>query len=324
MPGSSPSVLIIRLDAIGDALALTPLLAAFAQRAIPVDLVLRPANADVFSSRAARQIIASNVTLRSSDRSNLQRIESLGAELHTRAYSHVLVATEDPGGYRLAKAVGAPTRVGFANGWGKPFKTLWARMLLTGLVYRSAGLDPRAPHEAEVLFTLGRSLLGDAAPTREVAALRPLVLESEPPEDKRVAVQISDKWARLNIGFDRVTELVQRLGARVPLRLISAHAEREYAREIANAVEIDVECFSDIATWKAAIAAAPALVAPDSGALHVAGMVGTPTVAVFPPTRDAALQTARWAPWAAPFRLVQAGDEWPARAVDALEALLNR
>ena len=36
-------------------------------------------------------------------------------------------------------------------------------------------------------------------------------------------------------------------------------------------------------------------------------MIGTPVVAVFPPSRDYALQVARWAPWAAPHRIVRAG-----------------
>jgi ADP-heptose:LPS heptosyltransferase len=321
MPGSSPSVLIIRLDAIGDALALTPLLAAFAQRAIPVDLVLRPGNAAIFSSRAARRAIASDIALRSSEKSNLERIASLGRELRARAYTHVLVATEDPSGYRLAKAVGAPTRTGFANGWGKPFKTLWTHAFLTDVVYRSAGLDPRAPHESEVLFSLGRSLLGDTLPPRDAATLRPLVLEREPNNDERVVVQISDKWERLNIDFDRVAELVRRLARAVPLRLISAQSEGEYADAITNAVGIDVERFRDVEPWKEAVAAASALIAPDSGALHVAGMVGTPTVAIFPPGPGAALQTARWSPWAAPFRLVRAEGEWPAQTLAELEAL---
>jgi ADP-heptose:LPS heptosyltransferase len=63
-------------------------------------------------------------------------------------------------------------------------------------------------------------------------------------------------------------------------------------------------------------------VTPDCGALHVAGMVGTPVAAVFPPNRQFALQVARWAPWAAPHRIVRAGNEWPSRTADALAQLL--
>jgi ADP-heptose:LPS heptosyltransferase len=315
-------VLIIRLDAIGDALALTPLLAALQRAEIPVDVVLRRSNADVFASRAVRRIVVGEFELRSSGRPNIAAIDDLGLKLQPYRYSHVLVATEDPGGYRLAGATAAPVRIGFANAWGKPFKTLWTRRFLTDRIYRSAGLDPRGPHECEVLFRLGAQLVADEAPTRDPAQLRSLVLEREPAADDRIAVQITDKWERLGIPCEDVVELVRRLAGFGQVRLLCAQAEASYADAIAQSAAVDVERFDDLASWKAAIGAAAAIVTPDSGALHVAGMVGTPVVAVFPNTRDFALAVARWAPWAAPHRIVQAGDRWPMRAIDALAALL--
>ena len=152
--------------------------------------------------------------------------------------------------------------------------------------------------------------------------LRPLVLDAEPPHDDRIAVQITDKWERLGIGFEAVVDLVRRLAAAGELNLISSHNESSYAQRINAATDLPITYFDDTAKWKAAIAAAPAIVAPDSGALHVAGMIGTPVVAVFPdePLFDA--RVARWAPWAAPHRIVRARAGWPARAVDALAQLL--
>jgi heptosyltransferase III len=322
MPESSPSVLIIRLDAIGDALALTPLLAALRADAIPVDVVLRRGNAGVFASRAVRRVVIGDFKLRSSDRTTIDAIEALGHELQTHHYSHVLVATEDPGGYRLARATGAPVRVGFTHVWGKPFKTLWAQRFLTRSIHRNAGEDHRKPHECEVLFRLAAPLIREEEPTRDVARLRPLVLEAEPPSDERVVVQITDKWERLGIGFDGVVELVHRVAEFGPIRLLAARSEAAYAGRIVQATAIAVDSFDDLAPWKAAIGAAAALVTPDSGALHVAGMIGTPVVAVFPPSSDFASRVGRWAPWAAPHRIVQAGDGWPTRASDALAQLL--
>ncbi|MGC1381816.1 MAG: glycosyltransferase family 9 protein [Candidatus Baltobacteraceae bacterium] len=322
MPELSPSVLIIRLDAIGDALALTPLLAALRQRAIPVDVVLRRANAGIFSSRAARRIVVAGFELRSGSRSNLAAIERTGEELRPHGYTHVLIATEDPGGYRLAGAVGAPVRIGFADARGKPFKALWSRALLTQSVYRSAGLDPRAPHECEVLFRLGASLVGDAAPTRDAGGLRPLVLEREPPADHRIAVQITQKWERLGIPIEEVVELVRRIDASDSPQLLASRGETAYAERVEQATAIQVTYFDDLEPWKSAIGAAAVLVAPDSGGMHVAGTIGTPVVAVFPPERAYALQVARWAPWAAPHRIVRADEGWPARATDALVQLL--
>jgi ADP-heptose:LPS heptosyltransferase len=321
MPQDSPSVLIIRLDAIGDALALAPLLAAFAERAIPVDLVLRSANAGIFASRAARRLISAPFDMRSSRPANLERLDALGGELSHAGYSHVLVATEDPGGYRLAGATRAPVRIGFSNGWGKPLKTLWTRRFLTTTVYRAAGLDPRAPHECEVLFRLGAPLLGDATPTRDCVALRPLVIENEPAPSDRVVMQITDKWKRLGISNDDVVRMVQRV-AGFDGRFITSSSEVAYAMEIERATGARVERFDAIDDWKNAIAAAPALLAPDSGAMHVAGTIGTPVVGVFPPSAQFELQVGRWSPWAAPHRIVKAEGDWPARAADALAQLL--
>ncbi|MGB8965230.1 MAG: glycosyltransferase family 9 protein [Candidatus Cybelea sp.] len=321
MPKGSPSVLIIRLDAIGDALALVPLLAALRRHAIPVDVLLRSSNTGVFASRAVRSSLTAHFELRSNKRSTMDAIESLGRDLRSRDYSHVLVATEDPGGYRLAGASGAAVRVGFADPWGKPLKAIWARRFLTSTIHRTAGLDPRRPHECEVLFRLAGSLLGDEEPTRDLEQLRPLVLERDPIPDDRVVIQITDKWDRLGVALEDVVELVRRLAGCGPLRLVSAQSEASYARRIAESSGIDVSFFDKLEPWKAAIGAAPAIVTPDSGALHVAGMIGTPVIAIFPPERSYALQVARWAPWAAPHRLIRADHGWPARASDALSQL---
>ena len=323
MPHGSPSVLVIRLDAIGDALALTPLLAALGERGVLVDLVLRPENAGIFSRRAARHaIVASDVRQRSDDAANRAAVASLGSTLRGNGYTHVLVATEDPAGYRLAGAAGAAVRAGFTNGLGKPLKTLWARRFINQSVYRSAGQDRRAPHECAVLFALGRTLLGNDRPSRDTALLRPLVIDEEPAPDERTAVQITDKWERLGIGVESVVDMLHLAAAFGEMRLLCAQSERAYGERIERAFAQPVEYFGDLASWKAAIASAPAIVTPDSGALHVAGMVGTPTVAVFPPSRDFALQVARWSPWAAPHRIVRADAGWPSRVPDALAQLL--
>jgi len=321
MPEVSPSVLIIRLDAIGDALALTPLLAALKARAIAVDVVVRPYNAGALSERAARSLIVAGFDQRSNARTNVAAVEAFGRALQHNAYSHVLVATEDAAGYRLAGAVGAPARAGFADPFGKPLKALWSRGLLTQSIYRSAGLDKRAPHECEVLFSLASSLLGDEAPTRDVARLRPLVLERECEPQDYVGLQITQKWERLGIPSDDVVALVRHLNADVELRPLAAKSEAQYAQSVADATRVEISYFDDLPSWKAAIGSAAALVAPDSGAMHVAGMIGTPVVGVFPAVRDYELQVARWSPWAAPHRIVRAGDGWIARASDALAQL---
>ena len=306
-------MLIIRLDAIGDALALTPLLAALAELDMPVDLVMRSVNAGIFSKRAAREIFIAPFEQRSNTRENLTAIARFGGELRARQYSHVLVATEDPAGYRLARAVGAPNRTGFVNGFGKPLKTLWAGGMLTQRIYRSAGLDPKAPHECEVLFKLGNGLINpQIRPTKDSYFLRTFVLDEEPQPGNKIVFQVTDKWDRLGINFDDVVLALQAFSLRGEVRAITAANEQAYANRVAVASRIEVETIETLDAWKTVIASAAMLVAPDSGALHVAGMVGTPVIAVFP-TAGFALQAARWSPWAAVSRIIPAEPGWPSK-----------
>ena len=98
-------------------------------------------------------------------------------------------------------------------------------------------------------------------------------------------------------------------GIRRPVHRVDA--ERDYADEIEIAAGIRIDRFDSLDAWKDAIAEAPALVAPDSGALHVAGTIGTPVVGVFPASAQFDLQVARWSPWAAPSRIVKAEGDGP-------------
>ncbi len=318
----SSSALIVRLDALGDTLALAPLLLALREAGVPTDLVLSPTARDLFAPDAIRRTFVAPFAQRDESAANRAAIAAFASELQPNRYSHVLVATEDPAGYRLAAALRAPHRIGFQNGWGKPLKTLWVRSLLTQAIYRSAGLDPRAPHECEVLFSLGASLLtSEARPTHDAAALRNLILTRETSPPRGIAVQLTSKWERLGMTVTEVRTFLDRANARFEaIRLFAPLAEREQISALAEGLG-GIEWFAELQPWIAAIAESEVLVAPDSGAIHVAGMLGTPCVAVFQTRPDFELQQARWRPWAAPCEVVRGTGAWSSAAADALVQL---
>jgi ADP-heptose:LPS heptosyltransferase len=322
MPETSPSVLVIRLDGIGDALALAPLLAAFASAGIPVDAVFCAANAAVFTPKAVRHVDIARWHLRSSSAEDSAAVRAFGRELAERRYTHVLVATEDPSGYRLAEAAGIPNRIGFDNGWGKPLKTVWVRSLLTRTIYRAAGLDRDKHHECEVLFQLANGLVPESMPTTDPGRLRPLLLAGVPVADARVAFQVTDKWERLGLSLAQVAVAFRAARAVADVVPIASATEPKYAAAFESITETRVERFDTVPSWEAAIASHRAIVAPDSGAVHVGGTVGTPVVAVFPEA-DFDLQVARWHPWAAPYRAIRAAGEWPQNVGADLAALLE-
>ena len=308
----SPSVLIVRLDAIGDALTLVPVIAALRRRNFRIGAVLRPVNAGVFSARALDRVHLAG-----------QRSDGeLTSELREQHYAAALIPTEKPEGYRLAYGARIPVRIGFENGWGKPLKTLWIRRMCTQTVFRTAGLDPRAPHECDVAFSLARRIVDDYEPPRDPRILRPLVLDDEPPADERVLFQVTDKWLRLGAPAEDVADLARLVASRHPVRFVASQNEAVYAAAFTEAAGFHVETFADLHPWKDAIGAARAVLAPDSGAAHVAGMVGTPVVSCFAPS-NFALQSRRWSPWAAPHRVIAMESAWPLVAADALEDLLR-
>lgn len=308
---TSPPVLIVRLDAIGDALTTVPLIAALRRAGYRVGAVLRPVNAQVFSPRALDRAYVADGSA------------DLRDPLRREGYRAALIPTEKPEAYRIARNARIPVRVGFENGWGKPLKTLWVRRMCTKTVFRTAGLDPHAPHECEVVFKLAADLLPDAEPPRDPKILREIVLDEVPPPDRRIAMQITDKWERLGATPDRVLELYRRAAQQHELRPIGSSKERAYCEQFAHAAGTYVELFDELPAWKTAIAASRAVLAPDSGAVHVAGMTGTPVVSCFA-AENFALQSARWSPWAAPHAIVEMSDEtWPLAAADALESLLS-
>ncbi len=318
----SSSALIVRLDALGDTLALAPLLLALRDAAVPTDIVVAPAARDLFVRAALRRAYIAPFAQRDDSAANRSAIRDFAEQLRPNRYSHILVATEDPAGYRLAAALAAPHRVGFQNGWGKPLKSLWVRSLLTETRYRSAGLDARAPHECEVLFSLGTSLLAPGAhPSRDPAALRGLILERDVAARHRIALQLTSKWERLGIAHSDVRTFLDRARERVgDITLLAPDAERASIADLTAGLP-GIEWFADLRSWIAAIAAADVLIAPDSGAIHVAGILGTPCVAVYESGRDYALQRARWSPWAAPNATLEGTAEWPQRALDSLASL---
>jgi ADP-heptose:LPS heptosyltransferase len=62
------------------------------------------------------------------------------------------------------------------------------------------------------------------------------------------------------------------------------------------------------------------LVTPDTGAAHIAGMIGTPTVDCFA-VKDFLLQTTRWSPWATRAELVALTPNSPGVVAQLLSAV---
>jgi ADP-heptose:LPS heptosyltransferase len=297
------NVLLVRADGIGDALACTPLLDALRAAGHSVGAVLGTGNRDVFASTALERV---HVLERipwprhgSTPESRRMALE----ETRAAHYDVALVASEEMEAFAFARDARIPRRTGYVNGFEKPFKTLRVRPLLTTTIERPASAARTSEHEVETLFRLGAGLVAEAAPTRDATRLRRLVLDAPPAAHGAVVLQVSGKLANAGLGADAYVSLASLLRAEGHGVAITGD-DVPLVTEVARAAQVEPHANLSLREWKALIAGARVLITPDSGAAHVAGMVGVPCVDVFAPGNATARDVMRWKPWAAPHRTI--------------------
>ncbi|HEY0393956.1 MAG TPA: hypothetical protein VGD01_05630 [Candidatus Elarobacter sp.] len=302
-------VLLVRLDGIGDAAVCVPLVAALREAGHEVGVALTTRNAGLFDPAAvAAQHVLERIPWPAHG-STPQSSARARAEIAALRYDVALIASEEPEAFALA--AGIPERAGFTTGLARPLKSLWVRARTTRTVSRSQRIGREDAHEVEVMYRLGTGLVREASPPADAARLRPLLLGAEHTvagnggsgERSGAIVQAGPKWTASGVPVAVQRASFARLrdgGARV----IAAPTDAEWVREHLGAAP---QTFSSLRDWVRALANAAPLVTVDTGAAHVAGMLGAPVVDVFP-DRGFDAQVRRWRPWASPFRAFRASD----------------
>ena len=294
-------VLLVRADGIGDALACTPLIAALRDAGHTVGAILGPNNRAIFARRTFSAVHVLERIAWPRHGSTPESRSSALAQVKGAGYDVALVASEELDAFAFAKDTGIARRVGYHNGFEKPFKTLRVRALLTKALVRPASAAGAREHEVETLFRLGAGLSGETVPTRDAARLRPLVLDEPVAAHGAIVLQVSDKLARAGLDLSAYAELAAELRKRGH-RVLALGDDPAAVAAVARESGAEARSGLSVETWKAVVAGARALVSPDSGAAHVAGMLGVPCVDCFPPGRTTPQDIVRWRPWAAPQR----------------------
>jgi ADP-heptose:LPS heptosyltransferase len=316
-------LLLVRTDGVGDALVCAPLLAALRDAGHEVGALLSTRNAEAFAPGALAQVHVveripwpAHGSTPASYASALQGARAAG-------YDAALIASEEPEAYRFAREAGAPSRTGFSNGWEKPLKSLWVRAQLTRTIVREASPWRTREHEVETIFRLGAGLHGEASPTRETRRLRPLVCEGSGGggAEPFVALQVAPKALAAEAGLQRFAAIAAIVARDRRAALFAASGDAALAQEVGARSGVEVRTFERAAEWRSALCAARAVVTPDSGAAHLAGMAGVPCVDLFEPSPHVAHDVLRWRPWAAPSRTLVLGPEPEAAAAAVAEAL---
>ncbi len=279
------SILVVRLDALGDTLLSTPAVKALTERYERVTVVTKPVGTPVMRPLA-------------------HAVETLTGE----KFDAALVFTEKRAGLRMASS--APVRVGFDPGWSQPLKTLWVKHALTHRVPFPNDLrqDPGL-HEVERYCKLVEALGGGPVDPG------PLLL-TVPPALKRkerawmgehlgrtpVGVQLTPKWGVPD-------EVLLRLMASLegPVLALYGPAERAWAEPIVKKAGVVGGFRPDLLEYAALLSNCRQLVSVDTGAVHVAAALGIPTVAVFPHKHHEHC-VRRWRPWKVEHRVVLHGE----------------
>lgn len=309
-------MLLVRADGIGDALACTPLIAALRDAGHTVGAILGPSNGAIFARHTFSAVHVLERIAWPRHGSTPESRSSALAQVKAAGYDVALVASEELDAYAFASEAGIERRVGYVNGFAKPFKTLRVRALLTKALVRPASASAAREHEVETLFRLGAGLSSETVPIRDAARLRPLVLDEPVAAHGAIVLQISRKLAREGLDLAAYAALATELGTRGH-RVLAVGEDAADVAEVARESGAEARSALSVEDWKAAIAGARALVTPDSGAAHVAGMLGVPCVDCFPPGRTTSFDIVRWRPWAAPQRTLVLD---PAREPGAVRA----
>lgn len=297
------AILLVRLDGVGDAALCIPALEGM-RRAFPeasFGAICSRANASLFSSAVERIHIFTGQT-------NSGFIHELRAARYTRA----LIATEEVLGYKLGRLSGAAMRSGFWHGFQKPFKSLWQRAQLSAPVYRPAAWTKAPEHEVVTLYRLAQALGASGNPPRDPISLRTWLhiersTKTEPARDA-LAFQINGKLFAGGWGPSAIAGFVGAVLASSGFDsgvLVAAAQDEGLACSVLehlplglqNSKRLRIIASLELPQWLDALDSVGALVTPDTGAAHVAGMLGAPVVDLFEEP-DFQRLSKQWHPWA--------------------------
>ncbi len=310
------NVLLARGDGIGDALVCAPLVAALRDAGHRVGVLLATANRDAFAAGAFERVhVLERIPWPRHGSPPRSRRRAL-AEVRAERYDAALIASEEMEMYAFVRAAAVAHRIGFINGWQKPLKSVQVRLLLTRAVVRPAAAGDAREHEAVTLFRLGRGLHAESEPTRDVARLRPLVLDGPVSRHGCVALQVSNKFVASGLDEAAYVEIARALRERGFVALVLGN-DAALVRRVASAAGMPAATGLGTKAWKARLAGASVVVTPDCGAAHVAGLVGVPCVDLFAANSATALDIARWRPWAGLARARVLDRTLPARSLAA-------
>ncbi|MBI2104134.1 MAG: glycosyltransferase family 9 protein [Candidatus Omnitrophica bacterium] len=328
--GDCPRLLFIRTDRLGETLLALP--AALALRAASpgahLTLLVQPGLQPLLAGvPGIDEVLAYDET---APPQWWRRALRLGRALRPRRFDAAVIANPKKELHLAVWLAGIPVRAGYGRKWGG---------LLTHRVPDRKALGER--HEVEYNLRLVEAVLGPLAPASAPTVRLPLREEAKGRVLQRLArhgVQGTDpflavhpwtsnpvkRWASARYG-----ELVRAMAQRLPVVVIGGPEAVGWAPDVAPAGQprvVNLVGGLSLSELAELLRAARLLVSNDSGPVHLAAAVGTPTVVLFGGSSPAA-GPRRWGPWGDGHTVIWKGsmeeitvDEVVAAARDVLDA----
>ena len=291
---SSPRILLLRRDNIGDLVCTTPLLAALREQ-LPrawLGALVTTYNAEVLAGNPALDEVFVYEKLKHRSGSLLSHLRTRLGQVSRLRREHldcVLVPAPAPQSFKLARSL-------------KPGQVLAS----------PASFSPRL-HEVERVFELGRTLGLNGKPGAVQVfpdAQRKAELRKQVGAGPFVAIHISARRPAQQWPLERYATLAAQLEREARVLLLWAPGSRENpghpgddeaAVTVLKAAPAAIPVPTpDLKTLIAALSLADRVVCPDGGAMHLAAALGKPVVALF---GDSPLE--RWRPWGVAHRVVR-------------------
>jgi len=302
---STPKILVIRRDNIGDLVCTTPLIGALRQRFADgwLGALVNSYNAPVLDGNPDLDSVFAYTKAKHRERNSLagilwQRLLMMHG-LRKMQLDDVIIATtsSQPRVIKLAQWLKPKRIIGFGDAKGLDV---------------ALPLDNAGSHEVEDVFRVA-SIYGINGPPPPCRVFAPTAVPPGP--TFTVGVHISARKPSQRWPAERFAETIKAIAAREPVRFMllwSPGAEDNplHPGDDAKAQEVLTEVGSDAAVTPrptgtlhdlvAALAECNALICADGGAMHLGAGLGLPVVCLFGNSG-----AARWHPWKVPYRLLQ-------------------
>lgn len=297
--GECGRALVVKLRHHGDVLLAAPVLSVLKAKGLEVDALVYDDTAPMLEGHPAlSQLHTVGRKWRSEGVSRLWKERALYGKLKARSYGLLMHLSEQPRGAWLARTLGArysvaPRVADRGAFWVKSFTHLYP-------------IAPRR-HQVEVNLDALRRIGVQPDP-----ALRKVVFNPGEEAARRIAGLVPERFVHLHPASrwrfkcwpaEKNAELVERLAAEGLAVVITAAPDADeiaFVNEILKKTKaLNLAGQLSIKELGALTARAALFVGVDSMPMHLAGAMGTPTVALFGPSGEH-----EWGPWGVPHRVV--------------------